>query len=173
MFPQGPPVSFPIEQTMLIQKFMIEVTLPLFNMAAIFRWNNIFILKCDWAIPSYSTKPSIHSQKHHLICHFPTFLNLQTILYTLSIILPPIAEGLEEERCGRLGRCVWFIFLSSVLNNLLIMQYFAHWICQICKHYHREHLTSVAIIDARYFSWNSQCQLYFPNKLLICFCSIF
>ena len=52
-------------------------------------------------MPSYPTNPLIHFQKHHLTHHFPTLLNLLIILYTLPIILPPIAEGLEDGRIGR------------------------------------------------------------------------
>ena len=117
LFLQDPPVSSPIEQTILTYKFMNDFTLPLFKMAAIFRWNKIFIIKCVWFMSSYSTNPLIHSQKHHLTHHFPTLLNLLIILYTFPIILLPIAEGLEDGRFERLRKCASFILFSSVLKN--------------------------------------------------------
>ena len=122
LFLQDPPVSSPIEQTILTYKFMNDFNLPLFKMAAIFRWNKIFIIKCVWFMSSYSTNPLIHSKKHHLTHHFPTLLNLLIILYTFPIIVAPKQkdwkmEGLEDVRFERLGKCASFILLSSVLKN--------------------------------------------------------
>ena len=69
-------------------------------------------------MPSYPTNPLIYSQKHNLTHHFPILLNRLIILYILPIILPPIAEGLEDGRIERLGKCASFILLSSALKNL-------------------------------------------------------
>ena len=124
LFLQDPPFSSPIEQTMLTYKFMYDFTLPIFKMATIFRWNKIFIIRCVWFMPSYSTNTlpilltlPIHSQKHYLTHHIPTLLNLVIILYPLPITLPHIAEGLEDGRFEMLGKSASFIFLSSVLKT--------------------------------------------------------